>query len=77
MFKPEMAAVIGLVCVAAAVTGTGGLGISGVDGGARVGATSIEGVRDNAASSGRERSFAHVPAGHAAYGWHYPSAFRW
>jgi hypothetical protein len=76
MFKPAMAAVIGLVCVAVAVTGTGGLGISGADGRARVGATSIEEFPDEAASSGRERSFAHVPASHAAYGWRYPYAFR-
>ncbi len=77
MFKPAMAAVIGLVCVAVAVTRTGGLGISGADWGAQVGATSIEGVPATAPSSGMEQSVANVPASHAAYGWRYPYVFRW
>jgi len=64
-----MAAVIGLVCVAAVMTGTGGPWGSGAEGSARIATNPIE--------RGAEQSFAYVPAVHDAYGWRYPSAFHW
>jgi len=69
MLKPTMAAVIGLVCVAAVMTVTGGPWGSGSEGGVR--------IATNPAEGGAEQSFAYVPAVHAAYGWRYPSAFHW
>ena len=75
MIKPTMAAVIGLVCVFAVFAGTGGLGVSGTEGGDRDTKVSIEAGAMEADSLDGERSFTRVPAIHAAYGWRYPSVF--
>jgi len=77
MIKPTMAVGIGLVCVFALVAGTRGLGILGAERGGRDAITSIDGGAVAAKSLGGGQSFAHVPASHAAYGWRYPSVFRW
>jgi hypothetical protein len=77
MLKPTMAAVIGLVCVAAVMTGTGGPWGSGAEGSARIATNPIERGAVPGAPPGVEQSFAHVPAVHAAYGWRYASAFHW
>lgn len=77
MLKPTMAAVIGLVCVAAVMTGTGGPWGSGAEGSARIATNPIEGGAAPDAPPGVEQSFAYVPAVHAAYGWRYASAFHW
>ena len=75
MFKPTMAAVIGLVCVAAAIAETG-VGILRAEGDTWVPGTSLDGVLGGVESLGGEQSFAYVPASHAAYGWRYPYVFR-
>lgn len=75
MFKPTMAAVVGMVCVALAVAETG-VGILGAVGDAQVPETSRDGVPGGAEPFGGEPSFAYVPASHAAYGWRYPDVFR-
>jgi len=77
MLKPTMAAVIGLVCVAAVMTVTGGPWSSGPEMGARIATSPAEGGAVIGVPAGAEQSFAHVPAIHAAYGWRYPSAFHW
>lgn len=75
MFKPTMAAVIGLVCVALVAAETG-VGILGTAGDAQVPETSRDGVPGGAEPFGGEPSFAYVPASHAAYGWRYSDVFR-
>jgi hypothetical protein len=77
MLKPTMAAVIGLVCVAAVMTVTGGPSGSGSEAGVRIATNPAEGAAVTGMPPGAEQSFAHVPAVHAAYGWRYPSAFHW
>lgn len=75
MFKPAMAAVIGLICVAVVVAETG-VGILRAEGDARVPGASLDGVLGGVERLGGERFFAYVPASHAAYGWRYPYVFR-
>jgi hypothetical protein len=75
MIKPTMAAVIGLVCVFAVFAGTGGLGVSGTEGGDRATTVPINAGAMEADSLDGKRSFTRVPAIHAAYGWRYPSVF--
>lgn len=57
MFKPTMAAVIGLVCVAVVVAETG-VGILRAEGDARVPGTSLDGVLGEVEPLGGEGSFA-------------------
>lgn len=77
MFKPTMAAVIGLVCVAAAAAEMGVFGNAGGDEGAAARAT-LEGQGPRSATSaGDDRLFAQVPGSNAVYGWRYPYAFSW
>jgi hypothetical protein len=75
MIKPTMAAVIGLVCVFAVFAGTGGLGVSGTEGGERDTTVPIEAGAIEADSLVGEGPYTRVPASHAAYGWRYPSVF--
>ena len=80
MRKPSrVAAVIGLICVAAVVTETGGLGISGTDGDSPVTGASdeIDGASRKSGPASVEHAMAQVPASHAAYGWRYPYVFHW
>lgn len=76
MFKPTVAAVIGLVCVALVVAETGVGNLGAVAGDAQAPGTSGVGVPGGAEPFGGEPSFAYVPASHAAYGWRYPDVFR-
>ena len=78
MFKPTMAAVVGLICFAAAAAEIGRFGSLGAaNGGAQLGRASIDGGSDLIVSPGEDRFFAQVPSSHAAYGWSYPYAFHW
>ena len=75
MFKPTMAAVIGLVCVAAAAAEMGVFG-NARDKGITAGRGSLQGQGPLAAPpEGDGRFFAQVPGSDAAYGWRYPYAF--
>ena len=75
MFKPTMAAVIGLVCVAAAAAEMGVFG-NARDKGITAGRGSLEGRGPLAAPPEGDRGFlAQVPGSDAAYGWRYPYAF--
>jgi hypothetical protein len=77
MFKPAMVAVIGLVCVAAVVTQTGGPGFPGANGDVQVSGAALFEVPTVTSSPREERSYAQAPATHAAYGWRYPYALLW
>lgn len=70
MRKPAMVAVIGLVCMAAAVTETKGLGLLGATLGAQV--LGDAAVEISALRPGGQRSFAQIPASQGAYGLGYP-----
>ena len=75
MFKPTMAAVIGLVCVAAAAAEMGVFG-NARDKGVTAGHASLEDQGLQAAPpEGDRQFFAQVPGSDAAYGWRYPYAF--
>ena len=76
MFKPTMAAVIGLVCVAACGRGDGGREFGGGRGTLRSRGPHVMGSRVGPSPSAGDPSFAQVPASHAAYGWRYPYVFR-
>lgn len=78
MFKPTMAAVVGLICMAAVAAEIGRFGSLGAaPGGAQLEGASIPEVSELTASPGEDPSFAQVPSSHAAYGWSYPYAFHW
>jgi hypothetical protein len=76
MYKPRVAAVIGLIC---AVCVAAQIGISRSAGGQGAGGSATwqgQGA-GTAASAGASPLFAQVPGSHAVYGWHYPYAFSW
>ncbi len=75
MFKPTLAAVLGLVCLP---MGAADLGVRG-DGAALSGTGAERGSQSRIDRPGLAvelgDAFAQVPASHSAYGWRYPFAF--